>query len=117
MEGDGCVNSGCLTIKSDHYSWISSSPIGTVRKYILPYGGVFSIHTTLFRPYSIQKSIGKIKQTCLFTDNLIVDPTYHKNHLAGKVSKWCFLVQYSGVTVTKKQTLHSSISLEFAIQE
>lgn len=63
---------------------------------------LYSHHTsTLFRTYSIQKSIGKIKQTCLFTDNLIGDPTYHKNHLAGKVSKWCFLVQYSGVTVTK----------------
>lgn len=55
---------------------------------------------TPFRACSIQKSKEKIKQTRLSTDDLTVDPTYCKNHLADKVSKWHFLVQYSGVAVT-----------------
>lgn len=45
VEGDGCVKSGCVTIKSEHYSWIPFSTMGTVHNYIPP-SSLFTLHVT-----------------------------------------------------------------------
>lgn len=45
VEADGCVKSGCVTIKSEHYSWIPFSTMGTVHNYISP-SSLFTLHVT-----------------------------------------------------------------------
>lgn len=45
VEGDGCVKSGCVTIKSEHYSWIPFSTMGTVHNYIFP-SSLLTLHVT-----------------------------------------------------------------------
>lgn len=72
--------------KVRHYSWISSSPIGTVHNCVFPYDAIVSIHSTrdqsvspfegLFHSEIIIIKKKDKKQISLSTDDLTVDPTY-----------------------------------------